>query len=100
MLNRKLEIIDDRFYVVIILLIFVILYNNFPNLGMSRLNNTKLNKVYKNIFINRKFTLIMLFVIVILTSIVFMVLNGINFDPEKDKKDEELYSFSTVKNFY
>lgn len=92
--------IDTKIFVVLFLIILVILYNTYQNLGMSRLNKSNLNKVYRNAFIDKKISLIVLFVIIILSSIIFIELNNIKMKPDKDEKSNVVYSFSSTKELY
>ncbi len=92
--------IDTKIFVVLFLIVLVILYNTYQNLGMSRLNKSNLNKIYRNAFIDKKISLIVLFVIIILSSIIFIELNNIKMKPDTDKKLNVVYSFSSTKELY
>ena len=93
--------IDGKIIVVLLLLLFLMLYNNYQNLGMSRLNKSKLNSVYRGVFFNKKFNLIILCAIIFLSSIVFLELNGIKLkQDDADNKKKYTHLFSTTKALY
>ena len=88
--------LDYRNLFILILLFLVILYQNFQNNTLTKLNNTQLNKVYKGIFLNRKFNIIIMIVIIIISSLFYIEYYDIDM-ADKKKKRNIVYSFSSLK---